>query len=215
VMDTAAAHEMLHVAYEHLDSRERTRIDKLLAKVLAGHDHEELSEKLKSYGKAGGAQLRNELHSFVGTEILHLPPELESYYAQYFTNRRKIVSLFKKPETEFENHGNEIKEYDQKLSVLRSEINIKNSQGLKMSKDLVTLQNLQESYCRKGDAQNCNELAAKMNNKIIAYNKVAQESQTAVRKYNELVKRRNGIAKDSNSMAEMMGALKETSSLNH
>jgi hypothetical protein len=38
-------------------------------------------------------EMVNELHSILGTQVAGLPPDLESYYARYFTDRTVIVAL--------------------------------------------------------------------------------------------------------------------------
>lgn len=92
--EVTAAHEMLHAAYERLTIFERGHIDDLINTQYAklGNDSD-LKKLMQYYEKAEPGALTNELHSILGTTVGSLSPELESYYARYFTNRQAVVAM--------------------------------------------------------------------------------------------------------------------------
>lgn len=92
--DTAtvtAAHEMLHVAYSRLSNDDKAYIDQLLETAIQDPKYESVANKLDGYKSEDRI---NEAHSFLGTEATELNPELETYYAQYFSDRAALVRLY-------------------------------------------------------------------------------------------------------------------------
>ncbi len=93
-LEVTAAHEMLHAAYSRLNYFERTRIDKLVAaQYQLVKDQPEIKQLMEYYTTAEPGAEADELHSIIGTTITDLSPELEHYYARYFTNRADVVAL--------------------------------------------------------------------------------------------------------------------------
>jgi hypothetical protein len=88
--EVTAAHEMLHAAYERLSDSERTHIDALIAAFVETLPPEHpLFAVLASYESDAQA---DELHSRLGTEIIDLTPELESYFGRYFDDRSLVLA---------------------------------------------------------------------------------------------------------------------------
>jgi hypothetical protein len=96
-MGTAAAHEMLHAAYSRLSKSEKSRIDPQIDAEVSGCQQRmsgiNLDSRLADYSQSEPGQRDNELHSIIGTECTDLGDSLETYYAQYFTNRAQMVGL--------------------------------------------------------------------------------------------------------------------------
>lgn len=88
-----AAHEMLHVAYDRIPESERITLHQLIDKEIKQAGHIELITKLKTYP---AEDYYNEAHSFLGSEIPDLSPELETHYKSYFTDRQKTIKAYKK-----------------------------------------------------------------------------------------------------------------------
>ncbi len=84
---------MLHAAYNRLNSADKSRIDNSLQKY---YQHTLTDQRIKNiiaaYKKTEPNDLVNEMHSIFGTEVAELPPELETYYKQYFSNRSVVVN---------------------------------------------------------------------------------------------------------------------------
>ena len=96
-----AAHEMLHAAYQRLSTSERKRVDALIEKQSFGPEEARITELLAEYAKSEPGEELNELHSILATEVRDLSPELESYYAQFFVDRSKVVALSEQYQTVF------------------------------------------------------------------------------------------------------------------
>jgi len=92
LMAVAASHEMLHKAYSELDSAEKQSIDTQLDLL----KNSLIDNPLQPYIDAGLPHntLLNELHSFVGTEVIVNDPILVSDYSKYFDGQTKIVDQY-------------------------------------------------------------------------------------------------------------------------
>ena len=127
IKEVTAAHEMLHAAYERLDVRERNRVNALLETVSESVNDEGLQKLLKEYDKTEPGERLNELHSILGTQVASLGSELETYYAQYFTDRQAVVAMSQKYESVF----NDLKAEQDKLAAdmdrLASELALESS----------------------------------------------------------------------------------------
>jgi hypothetical protein len=89
-----SAHEMLHAAYVRLSKNEREQINRLLDEAYhQTRGNDELRDLMDEYDRAEPGQRHNELHSILGAEYAELFPELERYYARYFTDRSIIVDM--------------------------------------------------------------------------------------------------------------------------
>ncbi len=95
VKQVTLAHEMLHAAYSRLSNEEKVRVNKKIQSALSGilDTHPDLQKRLQIYEKTEPGERNNELHSILGTEVSNLPAGLESYYKQYFRDRRIITNF--------------------------------------------------------------------------------------------------------------------------
>ena len=92
--EITAAHEMLHAAWDRIGGDERAELTALLEAEYAKHSSDTaFSERMAIYARIEPGEHANELHSILGTEIAELSPELEEYYAKYFTDRASVTSL--------------------------------------------------------------------------------------------------------------------------
>ncbi len=94
VMQSTAAHELLHAAYEALPAGERVQIDQEINDVYRTLDDPELRELLSIYDRSEPLQRDNELHSILPTTLRTLSPPLEKYYRRYFTSRSTVVDAY-------------------------------------------------------------------------------------------------------------------------
>lgn len=86
-----AAHEMLHVAYERLGHSQRARIGQWLEQAIPGLPRR-IQQQINDYQDP---DIRlSEAHSIIGSQVANLPPRLEQYYEQYFTDRQKTVDAY-------------------------------------------------------------------------------------------------------------------------
>lgn len=92
LMVVAASHEMLHKAYSELVSTEKQSVDTQLDLL----KNSLIDNPLQPYIDAGLPHdiILNELHSFVGTEVIVNDPILVSDYSKYFDGQTKIVDQY-------------------------------------------------------------------------------------------------------------------------
>ena len=116
VVQVTAAHEMLHAAYHRLSVFERSHIDELVSNQYAKlRDDPVLKEQMAYYQANEPGQDVNELHSILGTTVPKLDPELEQYYARYFTDRAKVVALYTQ-------YSSALHQNDQKIKGLKTKL---------------------------------------------------------------------------------------------
>jgi hypothetical protein len=83
------AHEMLHLAYSRLSEAKKAELAPLLDAAINQFGPAGLSDELQS--ETSRADRRDEAHSLLGTEYSPLDQKLETYYADYFSDRTKVV----------------------------------------------------------------------------------------------------------------------------
>ena len=101
IREVTAAHEMLHAAYDRLTTSDAAQVNGWLEQQIARISDPKLKERLALYDQTEPGERLNELHSIIGTEIATISPELETYYARYFSNRSKVVTLANQYEAVF------------------------------------------------------------------------------------------------------------------
>lgn len=195
VEEVTAAHEMLHAAYERLGDAERSRIDALLQQYANDElRNERILQALKGYEKSEPGQALNEMHSMFGTEIANLPDELETYYAQYFSDRRQVVTATDKYQAAFTTRQSQIKAYDAQLETLSDQIKVNtqhlNASGQAIEQDREALDN----YRRSGNIEAYNNGVQPFNAKVNDYNSLLTATKELIEHYNRLVIERNAIA---------------------
>ena len=118
IIESTAAHEMLHAAWDRLAFWDQNYISGELQKFYESHA-DALSEELEDYKEDSRI---DELHSRVGTEFADLPESLENYYARYFTNQDAIVAYYDNYEEKFRSLQNRLDELDASLDEMSAEI---------------------------------------------------------------------------------------------
>lgn len=118
--EVAAAHEMLHAAYERLTDEERARVDELVATAVAALPPDDPTfAELELYEVA---QRPDEWHSRLGTQVADLSPELEAYYARWFDDRSLVLRHWADSQAELERLRAEIDRRVAELDVLRADL---------------------------------------------------------------------------------------------
>lgn len=123
VKETTTAHEMLHAAYDRLSASDRTYVDGLLTAEKAKITDTRILSLIKEYEKSEPDEVVNELHSIFGTEVRDLSPELETYYARYFSDRLKVVALKEKYEKVFTDLASKQTALVAELNTLATDVN--------------------------------------------------------------------------------------------
>lgn len=202
IEEVTAAHEVLHAAYERLDSATRTRIDALLQDVFKNLTNQRIKDTVEQYRSQDASVVPNELHSILGTEVRSLTPELETYYERYFTDRSRIVTLSEQYEQAFIDRRNQVRDYDRQLADLKQEIDSKSQQIEQLSADLVQLRNTMNSYRSSGQTDAYNELVPVYNQRVGQYNFLLDNVSAQIVIYNDLVQKRNTVASEEAELVE-------------
>ncbi|MCY4088799.1 MAG: hypothetical protein OXF49_01565 [Candidatus Saccharibacteria bacterium] len=93
LLETTAAHELLHAVYHKLSTQERSHINDLINKVIE-QNPDKIAEILALYPHLTESSKYDELHAFIGTEFRTIPFEFENHYAKYFKNRQTVVDFY-------------------------------------------------------------------------------------------------------------------------
>ncbi|GAC1386640.1 MAG: hypothetical protein NVS1B7_3800 [Candidatus Saccharimonadales bacterium] len=187
VVQVTAAHEMLHAAYDRLSPTEKKRVDSLVLNAYASVTDKRIKATIDDYKKVG-ADTTNELHSILGTEVRELPPELESYYSQYFSNRRLIVSYSEKYEAAFSERHALGDRYNAQLASLKQQIDSLNSELGQQRAALTNQYNqLQNERSSVSDVPAFNAKVQAFNNSVNSYNAKAGQVSILIDQYNAIV----------------------------
>lgn len=203
IEQVTAAHEVLHAAYERLDKDEKQRVEKLLqnyadTKLTDGR----IKAALKGYEVSEPGQQLNEMHSIFGSEIASLPPELEAYYAKYFSSRAKVVALANQYQAAFTSRQAAIKQYDLDLQEQAARIK-SDTQKLKDQEEAIEANRRQlETYEARGDIEAYNAGVEPFNARIAAYNALLARTRSLIVSYNALVEERNAVASQTEALQQ-------------
>lgn len=204
VEQVTAAHEMLHQAYDRLSSGDRKHVDQMLQDY---YDHgltdQDIKAKMDSY-KQQGADVINELHSVLGSEVANLPPSLETYYKQYFTNRAKIVAYAQSYQAEFNQRKAQVAQFDAQLAGLKDRISSNKTDLSSKLKSLQTKENQINQDAANRDQAQYNADVAQYNSMVDAYNNELSATHSLITQYNDIVAQRNAIAIQEQQLQEAL-----------
>ncbi len=192
IKQVTAAHEMLHVAYQRLSDSERRRVNALLEKAYASVTNPRIRANVDSYRQAGD-DVFNELHSILGTEVAELPPELETYYRQYFTDRAQVVAYLNAYEQEFTSRKQRVAEYDAQMDALKQQIDANQTDLAARDTALQAERQLLDAMLAAGNYQGYNAGVGHFNVLVRQYNAVVAATRAQVETYNQLVNERNQL----------------------
>jgi len=207
IEQVTAAHETLHAEYDRLSSRDKAKVDGWLTDYYEhGLKDQDIKAVIDSYKKTEPTQLVNEMHSIFGTEVANLPPNLETYYKRYFTDRAKIVSYYTQYQAAFSSRKAAIAAYDAQLSTLKTQITTDEA-------DLQTKQlELTNQRAALEQARDNNRIAA-YNAGVPGYNRLVDDYNTEVAtvhdlvaQYNQIVKQRNAIVLEEQQLSEAISS---------
>jgi hypothetical protein len=207
VEQVTAAHEMLHAAYDRLDNKERTHVNKMLQDYYASSlSDERVRKTIQDYQKTEPNDVINEMHSVFGTEVANLPPALEEYYQQYFTDRSKIIGFKNQYQGEFTGRETKVEADDAQLKAYKKQID-DNQTRLDAQ-----LSELQAMRARLDQARTSNDIATynsgvpAYNTAVTSYNGLARTTRALIQEYNQLVQERNALAFEVNSLAQAINS---------
>jgi uncharacterized protein YukE len=206
VMQVTAAHEVLHAEYSRLSQSEKTQVNAQLEAYFSTLQNDRIKKIIESYRKDDPSIVPNELHSILGTEVANLSPELESYYAQYFTNRKQIVAYSEKYEQTFVSLENQVKDYDQQLAAQKQTIDDNEKQIDAMSGDIEREKARLQDLLRESNTAGYNNAVPEYNALIRRYNALINQTKQQINEYNQLVEKRNEIAVTEQQLVEAINS---------
>ncbi|MEO8785293.1 MAG: hypothetical protein ABI221_03225 [Candidatus Saccharimonadales bacterium] len=209
IEQVTAAYEMLHVGYSRLSASERQHIDQLVLQEFNSIkvSQPQLATEAQSYlDTEGQAALPNELHSMMGTEVDHLPPELEQYYARYFSNRQAIIQYKNQYQGVFTSRQATVTSDDQQLTATQKIIS-SNESNLSNQAQAITTQRAQlEQWRSSNQVDTYNNTVPAFNQSINSYNQLADQTQQLINDYNQLLGQRNALALEINQLTQKISS---------
>lgn len=194
VEQVTGAHEMLHAAYERLSSRERQKVDAML---LDYYHHNLTDARIKAtinaYKISEPDQLVNEMHSIFGTEIAKLPAPLESYYRQYFTNRRAVTTYAAEYEQVFTSREKQLTFYESQLAALKAEITNDEASLKSRFAAIQAQQTVLQQEKAAGNYRAYNAGVDSYNQKVASYQQLAGTVSSLIEQYNQVVQKHNAL----------------------
>lgn len=149
INEVTAAHEMLHVVYDRLSQSERDRLGPKLEAAYERLATEDLTSRLEYYKNTSPGSRSNELHSILATEFRDLGPDLEDYYAKYFSDRQAVVGLYEGYSEKFFALQRESIELSERLEAERADIETRSAQ---YEADVARLNADIEAFNRRADS---------------------------------------------------------------
>lgn len=204
VKQVTAAHEMLHVAYERLSSRERQRVDALIDTAYHRINDPRINALAASYHESEPGSVPNELHSILGTEVRNLGPDLEQYYGQYFADRSMVVSLSERYQKVFNDLKNEVERYDADLALRKSQIDRLEASLDQQGKDIAVQRKLMDQLLASNQVSQYNSEVPSFNAQVDMYNRGIATLKEEIAQYNALVEKRNNLGLEQQSLAKSL-----------
>lgn len=207
VEQVTAAHEMLHAAYDRLNSSDRKRIDGLLTSFYETQvTDQRVKDTIAAYETSEPNDVVNEMHSIFPTEIAELPDELELYYADFFSDRSKVVDFANNYQQEFSSRRDQVKAYDDQLAAIKAQMDFNTDLLDKLEADIATMQSRMTSDRNAGRIEEYNSQVTSFNSRVEQYNNVLTATQGLIKQYNNLVAERNNIALEVKSLAQSINS---------
>jgi uncharacterized protein YukE len=204
IEEVTAAHEMLHVGYERLNSSERERVDQLTAESFSQIKNKRIIDTVEQYRQADASVVPNELHSILATEVAVLPAELEEHYKQFFDDRSQVVALAERYEAAFTKREEQIARFDRQLASLETSINSARQEIDGLNIDLQNQRQQLDGLLSSGNASAYNNSVEDYNAAVQDYNRLLKSTEADIQSYNRLVKERNEIALEERELYQSL-----------
>lgn len=209
VAQITAAHEALHAAYDRLSGNDKKNVNTLIDEAYQKVTDQRIRDTIEDYRK-NGADVRNELHSILATEVHDLSPPLEHYYARYFTNRLALVNFSDKYENAFTERRQKIAVADQRLDALKKQIDGGEAElatkQLTLKNDRARLDALYESK----NYEAYNAAVGGFNAQVNSYNASVGKVRASIDEFNSIVVARNAIAAEQGDLIKAIDSRPNT-----
>jgi hypothetical protein len=207
VREVTTAHEMLHQAYDRLSNTERSRINGLLQDYYRNDlASDAIKSQIELYKKSEPDALPNEMHSLFGTQVGALPAELEQYYAQYFTDRAKVVAYYTNYQRAFTERKEKIAAFDAQLSDDKQRIDQLEKDLEQQRAHLDDTRDAMDQKRSSGQIDAYNNMVTPYNTAIRTYNNGVEELQRLIARYNTTVNDRNAIADQEHALQQSLSS---------
>ncbi len=204
VEEVTSAHEMLHAAYDRLSVSERNKVDKLTAEAFQRINNPRINSLIENYRKADPSVVPNELHSILGTEVENIGPELEQYYAKYFSNRMTVIAKSQNYEKVFADIKNQVDKYKADLTLRKAEIENTETSLLKLESDINNLKKRLDAYSSTGQVASYNALVPQYNQLVSSYNSQYNQYKYLLAQYNDIVEQVNKLVIEQNDLMQSL-----------
>lgn len=194
IIEVTAAHETLHAIYDRLTSDEKAKVDKMTSDFFATIKDERILTTVENYRKKDPSVVPNELHSILASEVKDLSPELEEYYAKYFSDRQQIVSFSLQYEQAFLDLENKVEDYDQQLKSIKNQIDTNQASLVQQNLNIEDKRRELDSLLSGENFDQYNSQVGPYNQIVASYNSLINSTKQLVEKYNNLLEERNSIA---------------------
>jgi hypothetical protein len=203
VQQVTAAHEMLHAAYDRLSLSDKKKVNSWLEAAYKTVTDQRIKDTIQQY-RQNNADIDNELHSILGTEVGSLGPNLEQYYQRYFTDRTAVVTYSNKYESVFTDRKKQIEAYDQQLTQLEQQfkaatVNLDSQQAA-----LAAERSRLNALLAVGDRAGYNAGVAPYNTKVRNYNAAVVSANDIVSEYKAVLAKRNAVAQETQDLVKAL-----------
>jgi hypothetical protein len=202
ITQVTAAHETLHAAYDRLSPADKKHVDAMILAAYSSVTDQRIRDTIDNY-KKDGADTTNELHSILGTEVRDLPPELDQYYARYFTNRLHIVAYSEAYEAAFSSRKVEAAGYLAQMDGIKKQIDSLNA-SLDQKKSALENQyaSLQSQRSHVSDVERFNAQVASYNAQVNDYNAQVRQVASLIDQYNAILAKYNAVADEESQLVK-------------
>lgn len=199
IEQVTAAHELLHAAYERLSDSERNSLNADLNAFYKTLNDQQITSKIQQYEKVN-ANISNELHSILGTEVISLNDNLEKYYSKYFKNRSQIVNYAVAYQSVFTDRKQKLQNYDNQLAELEGQIKTNNEELLRQQAIINTESSRLNSLKANGNITEYNAGVSAYNNLLPPFRSLASKTQGLIDQYKSILEKRNAVAAEAQEL---------------
>lgn len=203
IEQVTAAHELLHAAYDRLSVAKRADINAKLQAFYKNLNNPQIVEKIELY-KKNGADISNELHSILGTEVTDLSPELEQYYRTYFTNRSKITAYADQYQEVFTSRKKKLLAYDAQLQEIDTQIKFNTQKVEALQTEIKKESNEINQLLQSGSIAEYNKRVPTYNNSLVPYRNLISQTNNLISQYKTILEERNNVAIEAQELSKAL-----------
>lgn len=209
IEEVTAAHELLHAAYDRLDNTKKKDIGDKINRFYSTLNDEQIKNKIDIYKKSG-ADITNELHSILGSEVVTLSPELETYYKNYFTNRSAITTYAQKYQAVFTERKNKLIELDARLSQIETQVKENNVELEKQQAVINADANRLDSLLKQNKIDEYNNGVTEYNKLVVPFKRLVSQTKQLIADYKAILDERNAVAVEAQELNKALDSRIQT-----